>query len=134
MTFDFRISFRRVFRSCGKAEVSTIVVVTFSGVPILGGIVICGRTDCILLVTKTSLTKEVMRLDFPVPSSPQTHIRTEASKLMPYYPGLKAEDLVPVAIADKVSAVRSLLLIHHHWDKRKAIKTRIMPCSGFLLE
>jgi hypothetical protein len=54
-----------MFRSWGSAEVSTMVVVTFSGVPMLGGIVIWGRTDWILLVTKTSLTREVMRLDFP---------------------------------------------------------------------
>lgn len=55
-----------------------VVVVTFSGVPMVGGIVICGRTDWILFVTKTPLTREVMRLDFPVPSSPQTQIRTAA--------------------------------------------------------
>lgn len=54
-----------------------MVVVTFSGVPMLGGIVIWGRTDWILLVTKTSLTREVIRLDFPVPSSPQTQMRTD---------------------------------------------------------
>jgi hypothetical protein len=45
-------------------------------VVMLGGIVICGRTDWILLLTKTSLTREAMRLDLPVPSSPQTQMRT----------------------------------------------------------
>lgn len=58
-----------------------MVVVTFSGVPMLGGMVIWGRTDWILFVTKTSLTSEVMRLDFPVASSPQTHILTIAHQL-----------------------------------------------------
>jgi len=76
MTFDFRISFRSVFRSRGSADVSTIVVVTFSGVPILGGILIWGRQGVILFATKVSLINEVMRLDFPVPSSPQTQMRT----------------------------------------------------------
>lgn len=76
MTLHFRISFRKVVRSCGRAEVSTTVVVTFSGVPMLGGMVICGRTDWILLLMNWSLTSEAMRLDFPVPSSPQTQMRT----------------------------------------------------------
>jgi hypothetical protein len=40
----------------------------------LGGMDIRGKTDWILFVTKTSLTREVMRLDFPTPSSPQTQI------------------------------------------------------------
>ena len=97
MTLHFRSSLLSSFRSCGRAEVSTIVVATFSGVPILGGIVIWGRTGWIFVVTKTSLTSDlgsdsqyhrmklngipkvayVMRLDLPVPSSPQRHIRTE---------------------------------------------------------
>ena len=68
-------------RSCGRADVSTIVVVTFSGVPMLGGIVICGNTDWILFVTKTSFTSDVTRLDLPVPSSPQTHIRTSERQM-----------------------------------------------------
>jgi hypothetical protein len=46
----------------------------------LGGIVICGRTDWILF-TKTSLTSEVIRLDFPVPSSPHTQILTTKGQL-----------------------------------------------------
>jgi len=74
---DLRISLRNVVRSWGRADVSTIVVVTFSGEPMLGGSVIWGRTDWILLATKTSLTREAIRLDLPVPSSPQTHMRTE---------------------------------------------------------
>ena len=53
-----------------------MVVVTFSGVPMLGGMVICGRTGWILLVTNWSLTSEAMRLDLPVLSSPQTQMRT----------------------------------------------------------
>ena len=53
---------------------STMVVVTFSGVPI--GMVIWGRTGWILDVTKTSLTSDVIRLDLPAPSSPHTHMRT----------------------------------------------------------
>lgn len=56
-----------------------MVVVTFSGVPMVGGMVICGRTVWILLATKTSLTREAMRLDFPVPSSPHTQMRTARS-------------------------------------------------------
>lgn len=55
-----------------------MVVVTFSGLPLVGGMVTWGRTDWILLATKTSLTSEAIRLDFPVPSSPQTQIRTAA--------------------------------------------------------
>ncbi len=55
-----------------------MVVVTFSGVPRVGGMVICGRTAWILLLTKVSFTREVIRLDLPQPSSPQTHILTVA--------------------------------------------------------
>lgn len=51
-------------------------MVTFSGVPIVGGMVICGRTGWILFVTNTPLTREVIKLDLPVPSSPQTQMRT----------------------------------------------------------
>ena len=40
MTFDFLISLFSDALSCGRAEVSTIVVVTLSGVPIVGGMVI----------------------------------------------------------------------------------------------
>lgn len=47
MTLDFLISFRKVLRSCGRADVSTMVVVTFSGVPMLGGRFIWGRTACV---------------------------------------------------------------------------------------
>jgi hypothetical protein len=68
----------------------------------LGGIVIWGRTDWILLVTKTSFTREVMRLDFPVPSSPQTQILTRHDKLLPFHRG--GDSYLPVAIADGVSA------------------------------
>jgi hypothetical protein len=53
-----------------------MVVVTFSGVPMVGGMVTWGRTDWILLETKTSLTSEAIWLDLPVPSSPQTQILT----------------------------------------------------------
>jgi hypothetical protein len=64
--------------------------------------VIWGRTDWILLVTKTSFTREVMRLDFPVPSSPQTQILTRDDKLLPVHCG--GDSYLPVAIADGVSA------------------------------
>lgn len=55
-----------------------MVVVTFSGVPIPGGMVVCGKTGWIFVVTKTSLTREATRLDFPTDSSPQTQILTAA--------------------------------------------------------
>ena len=57
-----------------------MVVVTPSGVPMLGGMVIWGSTDWILLLMNTSLTKDAMRLDLPVPSSPQTQTRTMQGK------------------------------------------------------
>ena len=60
-------------------EVSTIVVVTFSGVPILGGMVIMGKTGCKPEGTNTSFTKDMIKLDLPVASSPQTHTRTSAA-------------------------------------------------------
>ena len=37
---------------------------------------ISGKMGCILLLTKVSFTSEVMRLDLPEPSSPQTQILT----------------------------------------------------------
>ena len=55
-----------------------MMVVTLSGVPRVGGSVTCGRTGWILVVTKTSLTSEVMMELLPTPSSPQMHIRTVA--------------------------------------------------------
>lgn len=87
-----------------------MVVVTFSGVPMLGGRFIWGRTACIcahvsvivgyagrfrheelnmggrlshtwiLLETKTSFTSDAIRLDFPVPSSPHTQMRTDCQE------------------------------------------------------
>lgn len=56
-------------------EVSTIVVVIFSGAPIVIG----GSTGCIFPDTQRSFTKDVMRLDFPVFSSPQTTILTDSA-------------------------------------------------------
>lgn len=56
-----------------------MVVVTFSGVPKVGGSVMGGRTDWILAVTKVSLTSEVRRELLPTLSSPQMHIRTALS-------------------------------------------------------
>lgn len=53
-----------------------MTVVTFSGVPRVGGRVIVGRMGWILWVVKVSFTREVMREDLPVPSSPQTQMRT----------------------------------------------------------
>lgn len=53
-----------------------MVVVTLSGVPRVGGSVTWGRTGCILAVTKTSLTRDVIIELLPTPSSPQTQIRT----------------------------------------------------------
>src|SRR5690349_11278042 len=76
MTLHLRTSFRRACRSYGRAEVSTMVVVTLSGVPSEGGSVTCGRTGWILAVTKTSLTRDVMMELLPTPSSPHTQIRT----------------------------------------------------------
>lgn len=76
MILDFLISLFRFVRSCGNAEVSTMVVVTFSGVPMLGGIVIWGRVGWILVVTKTSLTRDAMMELFPTSASPHTHMRT----------------------------------------------------------
>lgn len=87
-----------------------MVVVTFSGVPMLGGIVICGSTGWILLFMNWSLTSEAMRLDLPVPSSPQTHIRTDS--LMPVSfcdalaaaarHGAQGRDSLPVTIVEDV--------------------------------
>lgn len=51
------------------------MVVIFSG----AAMVIGGSTGWILPETKTSLTSDVMRLDFPVLSSPQTTILTESA-------------------------------------------------------
>ena len=55
---------------------STMVVLTFSGVPSEGGRVIGGRTCWILDVTNESLTRDVRRELLPTDSSPQMHIRT----------------------------------------------------------
>lgn len=63
-----------------------MMVVTCSDGPTLGGRVIWGRVGWILEVTKTSLTSEVMRLDFPVPSSPHTQMRTRAEKAYQHRP------------------------------------------------
>lgn len=60
-----------------------MVVVTFSGVPMLGGMVIWGRTGWILFVTNTSFTRLVIRLDLPVPSSPHRHMRTSIDVSLP---------------------------------------------------
>ena len=76
MTLDLRILLRKDSRSCGSADVSTTVVVTFSGVPGLGGIVMGGRTDMTFDETKLSRTKEAMMELFPTSGSPQTHICT----------------------------------------------------------
>lgn len=56
-----------------------MVVVTFSGVPRVGGRVMGGRTAWIFAVTKVSLTREVRMELFPTLSSPQMHIRTGLS-------------------------------------------------------
>lgn len=116
MTFDFLISLLRVVRWCGRAEVSTIVVVTLSGVPMDGGIVIWGRVGCILVVTKISLTRElacrassagqimgipreqsyVIKLDLPAPSSPQTQMRTVGE--LWHDPAVLWGAILPVAI------------------------------------
>ena len=59
---------------------STMVVVTLSGVPSVGGSVTWGRTGWIFAVTNVSLTSDVMMELLPTPSSPHTQIRTaEAS-------------------------------------------------------
>ena len=55
-----------------------MVVLTFSGVPSVGGMVIGGRTGVIFELTKLSFTKEVSNELLPTDSSPQTHIRTVA--------------------------------------------------------
>lgn len=60
-----------------------MVVVTFSGVPRLGGRVIGGSTGWILEVTKVSLTSEVRRDDLPTDSSPHIAIRTMQSQQLP---------------------------------------------------
>lgn len=57
-----------------------MVVVTFSGVPMVGGRVMGGSTAWILFATNTSLTREAIRLDLPEPSSPHTQIRTGRAK------------------------------------------------------
>ena len=53
-----------------------MVVVTFSGVPRLGGRVMGGSTGCRREVTKVSLTREVSSELFPTDSSPHIAIRT----------------------------------------------------------
>lgn len=57
----------RSARAAGREEVSTRVVVTFSGVPRLGGRVIGGRTDCGVVEAprKVSRMRAVMRLVLP---------------------------------------------------------------------
>ncbi|KAH4301662.1 hypothetical protein HBH64_142930 [Parastagonospora nodorum] len=81
MTLDLRSSLRRTSRSWGRAEVSTMVVETLSGVPSDGGSVTWGSTGWIFAVTKTFLTSDVIMELFPTPSSPHTHIRTAAMML-----------------------------------------------------
>ena len=79
------------------------VVVTFSGVPMLGGMVICGRRGWILVVTKASLTRPVIRLDFPTPSSPQTQMRTKSRVSSLYFPRVSPRGtLLLVAICQPV--------------------------------
>lgn len=51
------------------------MVVTFSGVPRVGGIVMGGRTAW-MLVVKVSRTRLLSRLDLPTLSSPTRHTRT----------------------------------------------------------
>jgi hypothetical protein len=53
-----------------------MTVVTFSGVPSVGGRVMVGRTGWILCAMNVSFMREVMREDLPAPSSPQTTMRT----------------------------------------------------------
>ena len=53
-----------------------MVVVTFSGVPSVGGRVMGGRTGWRGVVTKVSLMRLVRREDLPTSSSPHMHIRT----------------------------------------------------------
>ena len=53
-----------------------MTVVTFSGVPMLGGRLMVGRIGWILWVVKVSLMRDVMSEDLPTPSSPQTTMRT----------------------------------------------------------
>ena len=73
-----------------------MMVVTLSGVPRVGGSVTCGRTGCILAVTKTSLTRDVMMELLPTPSSPQTQIRTAV--VLGEWWELRQALYVPVAI------------------------------------
>lgn len=53
-----------------------MVVVTFSGVPKVGGRVMGGRVAWILPVTNVSLTSDVSSDDLPTASSPQMQMRT----------------------------------------------------------
>ena len=55
---------------------STMVVVTFSGVPSVGGSVIGGSTAEILLAMKVSLMRDVRSEDLPTLSSPTIAMRT----------------------------------------------------------
>ena len=75
-TLHLRSAFLSSSRSCGKDEVSTMVVGTFSGVPSAGGSVMGGKTCWILVVTKASLTNDVSNELLPVASSPHTQTRT----------------------------------------------------------
>ena len=108
MTLDLRSSERRVGRRWGRAEVSITVVVGvgncvdgrrwevgddeegevrdggargWSGDSV-GGLVMAGRTEVMREAEegKESFTREAMREDFPVDSSPQIHIRTSWGK------------------------------------------------------
>lgn len=52
-----------------------MIVVIPSGAPMVMG----GSTGCIFPETKISFTNEVIKLDFPVFSSPQTTILTDSA-------------------------------------------------------
>lgn len=69
-TLHLRNAFLSSSRSCGRDDVSTMVVDTLSGVPRVGGRVIGGNTACILVVMKASLTNDVSNELLPVASSP----------------------------------------------------------------
>ena len=76
---------------------------TFDGVPRVGGIVICGRTGWIFEGMNVPLTREVIRLDLPTPSSPQMAIRTVTVILK--------EDLSPEIRNSRLSILDYLLYV-----------------------
>jgi hypothetical protein len=106
--------------------VSTIVVVTFSGVPSVGGIVICGRTGWILLLTKVSFTRHVMRLDLPLPSSPQTQIRTDGAHVSCGNSRLRTEALPVAMISDDMRLTR----VNFRLEIWTRLGGRSVQCSG----